>query len=147
MALLTFYGLISVLILWLAFKLDKADRARIAATQPRILTTRRRNIVVITAACVAFVSWSIGAYLQSTVLSQPDHLMGPYTRLLRFQGQDRYGTPAQELWTIVATVGFFGATITSICTVWVWYLGLGQIRPNVRSTPTANDAGRELNDR
>ena len=34
MALLTFYGLISVLILWVAFKLDKADRARIEATQP-----------------------------------------------------------------------------------------------------------------
>ena len=37
MALLTFYGLISVLILWVAFKLDKADRARIAATQPPIM--------------------------------------------------------------------------------------------------------------
>ena len=37
MALLTFYGLISVLILWLAFKLDRADAARIAATQPPVM--------------------------------------------------------------------------------------------------------------
>jgi hypothetical protein len=111
------------------------------------VTTRRRNIIVITAMCVALVSWSIGAYLQSTVLSQPDHPMGLYTRLLRFQGQPRYGTPAQELWTIVAAVGFFGAIITAICTGWVWYLGLGQIRPNTSSTPTANDTGREFNDR
>jgi hypothetical protein len=37
MALLTFYGLISVLILWRAFTLDKADRARTTATQPPIM--------------------------------------------------------------------------------------------------------------
>jgi hypothetical protein len=37
MAVLTFYGLVSVLILWRAFKLDKADRARIAATQSPIM--------------------------------------------------------------------------------------------------------------
>jgi hypothetical protein len=97
------------------------------------MTRRRRDTIVIIAACIALISWSIGAYLQSTVLSQPDHPVGSYTQLLRFQGQDRYGTPAQELWTIIGAVGFFGAIITAICTGWVWYLGRGEVRPNVNS--------------
>lgn len=44
MALLTFYGLISVLILLLAFKLDKADHARIAATQPAIMQDSEQSL-------------------------------------------------------------------------------------------------------
>jgi uncharacterized protein (DUF2062 family) len=70
--------------------------------------------VTIIAPCIAIVSWSVGAWLQATIPSQPDHPTEQYTRLSHFQGEIHYTTPIQELGTILSVVGFFGAAIIFI---------------------------------
>jgi hypothetical protein len=71
--------------------------------------------LVIFATCIAIVSSSVEAWLHAQILSQPDHPTGQYPRLSHFQGAIHYTTPLQELGTILAVVGFFGAVIAIMC--------------------------------
>lgn len=94
--------------------------------------------VTIVAPCVALASWSVGAFLQYKVLSQPDHPTEQYTRLSHFQGTIHYTTPIQELGTILSVVGFFGAILALL--IGVFSHGLAEIdrRQRTRIQPESS---------